>query len=155
MFVFSVGVVMRRKLTVSLTIIVLSGITSDVGERSSVRSDGICQRKGKWDYTRLSVKKKKELKNTQIERRISTYFEFLHSQFCQSRKRQWHEILWDFNSFCQHLPVALKAAWRSTTLVKKAIFTIHVSKIEQSFQVSWEFKLNEGITLSLKLALLF
>jgi len=40
MFVFSVGVVMRRKLSklknVSLTIIVVSGITSDVGERSSI-----------------------------------------------------------------------------------------------------------------------
>ena len=47
MFVFSVGVVIRRKINVSLTIIVVSGITSDVGERSSVRSDGICQRKGK------------------------------------------------------------------------------------------------------------
>ena len=34
--VFSVGVVIRRKLTVSLTIIVVSGITSDAGKRSSV-----------------------------------------------------------------------------------------------------------------------
>ena len=38
---------MRRKLTVSLTIIGVSGITPDVGERSSVRSDGICHGKGK------------------------------------------------------------------------------------------------------------
>ena len=30
---------------------------------------------------------------------------------------------------------------------------INVSKIEQSFQISSEFKLNEGMTLSLKLAL--
>ena len=62
--VFLVGVVMRRKIIVSLTIIVVSGITSDVGERSSVRSDGICQRKGKLDYTRLSVKKKRIKKHT-------------------------------------------------------------------------------------------
>ena len=46
---------------------------------------------------------------------------------------------------------ALKAPSRSTTLVKKkAIFTINVSKIEKSFQVSCDFKLNEGMTLSLK-----
>ena len=37
----------------------------------------------------------------------------------------------------------------------KAISTINVSKIEQSFQISSEFKLNEGMTLSLKFALLF
>ena len=40
MFVFSVGVVMRRKIrklkNVSLTIIVVSGITSEAGKRSSV-----------------------------------------------------------------------------------------------------------------------
>ena len=51
---------------------------------------------------------------------------------------------------------AFKTVWKSSTLVKKiAIFTINVSKIEQSFQISTEFKLNEGIALSLKLALLF
>ena len=132
---------MRSKLSklrkVSLTIIVVSGITSDVGERSSVRSDGICQRKGKLviqDY-RL---KKKELKDTQIEHN-RTYFEFLHSQFGQSRKRQWHEILWDFNSFRHNsqsrtVKQALKATWRSTTLVKKAIFTIIVSKLDKVFK---------------------
>ena len=51
---------------------------------------------------------------------------------------------------------AFKTVRKSSTLVKKkAIFTINVSKIEQSFQVSCEFKLNEEMTLSLKLALLF
>ena len=38
---------------------------------------------------------------------------------------------------------------------KITIFTINVSKIEQNFQISSVFKLNEGITLSLKFALLF
>ena len=63
-FVFSVSVVRRRKLSklrkVSLTIIVVSGITSDVSERSSVCSDGICKRKREIGYTRLSVKKKRK-----------------------------------------------------------------------------------------------
>ena len=58
---------MRRKLSklknVSLTIIVASGITSDVSERSPVCSDGICKRKRETGYTRLSVKKK-ENENT-------------------------------------------------------------------------------------------
>ena len=38
---------------------------------------------------------------------------------------------------------------------KIAILTRNVSKIEQSFQISSVFKLNEEITLSLKFALLF
>ena len=41
---------------------------------------------------------------------------------------------------------AFKTVWKSSTLVKKAISMINVSKIEQSFQISSEFKLNEGIT---------
>ena len=98
--VFSVGVVMRRKLSklrkVSFTIIVVSGITSDVGERSSVRWDGICQRKGKLVIQDCRLRKR-ELKKKQIEQNIPTYLKFLHSQLCQSRKRQWHETLWDFN----------------------------------------------------------
>ena len=40
-------------------------------------------------------------------------------------------------------------------LVKKATSTINVLKVEQSFQVSCEFKLNEGMMLSFKFALLF
>ena len=43
---------------------------------------------------------------------------------------------------------AFKKVWKSSTLVKKAISMINVSKIEQSFQISSEFKLNEGITRS-------
>ena len=54
----------RRKLTVLLTVSLVSGITSDVNKRSSVCSDGICQRKGKLDYTRLLVKKKRIKKHT-------------------------------------------------------------------------------------------
>ena len=74
----------------------------------SVKEKGNC-------FTRLSVKKKRELKK-QIEQNITTYFEFLHSQFCQSRKRQWHEILWDLNSFCQHLLVADSQASAQSSL---------------------------------------
>ena len=48
-----------------------------------------------------------------------------------------------------------KTVWKSSTIVKKAISTIKASKIEQSFQIFSEFKLNEGIALSFKLALLF
>ena len=50
--------------------------------------------------------KKKRIKKKQIEQNILTYFDFLQSQFCQSRKRQRHVILWDLNDFRQHLPVA-------------------------------------------------
>ena len=39
--------------------------------------------------------------------------------------------------------------------MKKNISTINVSKIERFFQISSEFKLNEGIALSFKFALLF
>ena len=49
----------RRKLTVSLTVRVVSGITSDVGKRSSVRSDGICQRKGKLVIQDCRLRKKR------------------------------------------------------------------------------------------------
>ena len=60
--------------------------------------------KGKLVIQDCRLRKKKT--KTQIEQNITTYLEFLHSQFCQSRKRQWHEILWDLNSFRQHLPVS-------------------------------------------------
>ena len=44
---------------------------------------------------------------------------------------------------------ALKAALRSTTLLKKAIFkAMNVSTIQQSFQISSECKLNEEMMLS-------
>ena len=49
---------------------------------------------------------------------------------------------------------AFKTVRKSSTLVKKS----HVDnrfEIEQSFQVSCEFKLNEGIALSSKFTLLF
>ena len=38
---------------------------------------------------------------------------------------------------------AFKAAWKSSTLVKKAFFTIKLSKFEQRVQISSEFKLNK------------
>ena len=38
--------------------------------------------------------------------------------------------------------------------MKKAIFMINVSKIVQSFQISNEFQLNEGMTLSLKFGII-
>ena len=63
---------MRRKLTVSLTIAVVSGITSDVNKRSSVCSDGICQTKREIGYTRLSIKKKEN------ERNRSSIIELMH-----------------------------------------------------------------------------
>ena len=44
---------------------------------------------------------------------------------------------------------SLKAAWRSTILVKKALFKeINVSKMIQSLNISSEFKLKVGTTLS-------
>ena len=50
-FVFSEGRVIRRKFSklknVSLTIIVVAGITSDVAKSPSVGSDGICKSKEK------------------------------------------------------------------------------------------------------------
>ena len=54
----------------------------------------------------------------------------------------------------------LNNAWVQNSLKifddsEKAISTIKASKIEQSFQIFSEFKLNEGIALSFKLALLF
>ena len=49
---------------------------------------------------------------------------------------------------------AFKTVRKSSTLVKKAMLVI-VSKIEKSFQVSSEFKLNEGMTLSSNFTLLF
>ena len=44
---------------------------------------------------RLRKKKQqqKELRNTPIERSISTYFEFLHSQFCQPRISHCHPLI--------------------------------------------------------------
>ena len=49
----------------------------------------------------------------------------------------------------------LKKARESQKLLRFQRLTFNVSKIEQSFQVSSEFKLNEGIALSFKFALLF
>ena len=49
---------------------------------------------------------------------------------------------------------ASKRAWNSQTSVATAMLII-VSKIEKSFQVSSEFKLNEGMTLSSNFRLLF
>ena len=53
---------------------------------------------------------------------------------------------------CQRFPItrtvkqALKTVWRSSTLVKAIFKGMNVWKIEQSFPISSEFKLNEGIT---------
>ena len=53
----------------------------------------------------------------------------------------------------QTVKQAFKAVSKSSTLVKKTIFRINVWKLEQSFQISSEFKLNEAMTLSLKFTL--
>ena len=149
----------RRKLTVSLTIIVASGITSDVGKRSSVCADGICQRKGKFGYTRLSIKKQnKKITN------LSKTFQLTSSSSTVSSVNGANANGMKFSgistasvniSQSPTVKQALEAAWTSTMLVKKAIFTINISKIEQSFQVSCEFKLNEGMMLSFSCVLLF
>ena len=48
--------------------------------------------KGNWFIQDCRLRKK-ELKNTQIEQNISTYFEFLHSQFCQPRISHCHLLI--------------------------------------------------------------
>ena len=49
--------------------------------------------------------RKKRMK-TQIEQNITTYFEFLHSQFCQPRISHCHPLIRNLDRFRQHLPVA-------------------------------------------------
>ena len=55
-----------------------------------VRMESV-KEKEKLVYTRLLVKKKKM--KTQIEQNITTYFEFLHSQFCQPRINHCHPLI--------------------------------------------------------------
>ena len=142
--VFSVGVVIRRKLNVSLTIIVVSGTTSDVGKTSSIRSDGICQRKEKLVYTRLSVKKKREWKHRSsiILQLTSSSCTVSSVNLANANGMKFSGISTVSVNISQSRTVkqALKAAWRSITLVKKAIFTINVSKSNKVFQrvqVEW------------------
>ena len=116
----------------------VSGITSDVGERSSVWSDGICQRKGKFGYTRLSIKKQnKKITN------LSKTFQLTSSSSTVSSVNGANANGMKFSGIStasvnifqsRTVKQALKAAWRSTTLVTKAIFAINVLKWYKVFK---------------------
>ena len=110
------------------------GITSDVGERSSVWSDGICARKGKLVIQDCWLRNNKKITN------LSKTFQLTSSSCTVSSVNGANANGMKFSGIStasvnifqlRTVQQALKAAWRSTTLVKKAIFTINVSKSKE------------------------
>ena len=113
------------------------GITSDVGERSSVWSDGICARKGKLVIQDCWLRNNKKITN------LSKTFQLTSSSCTVSSVNGANANGMKFSGIStasvnifqlRTVQQALKAAWRSTTLVTKAIFTINVSKWNEVFK---------------------
>ena len=139
----------RRNLTVSLTVSVVSGIISDVGKTSSVCSDGICQRKEKWLY--------KEHKKKTGRAKYYNLLRVLAQSILPIARTLAEQNSLEFEQFPSTSPSRGQLNKRSeiNNVGERSHRLLKRFENGKSFQVSSEFKLNEGITLSLKCALLF